>query len=146
VPDASNYVVTWRESGWTQDSIRETTASAFTLANLDPVRWHDWSVRAWCGADHFGLPAEDSLRLDLANGLPLTAGEPAWSMHPNPARDWVELEGITQPWLLLDAQGRVLQQGSARQTRIDLRRLPAGLLRVVIPSGDGPQQRALIKL
>lgn len=55
---------------------------------------------------------------------------PDWSVAPNPAKDWLQIEGLQPPFRLslYDAQGRILQQQAAfSNKRIDVQQLPKGI-------------------
>lgn len=55
-------------------------------------------------------------------------GDPTWTVVPNPVNDRIEVSGLTGPWRLFDANGRVLRQGSAAgRTAIDVSDLASGL-------------------
>lgn len=55
---------------------------------------------------------------------------PDWSVAPNPAQNWLQMEGLQPPFRLslYDAQGRLLQQEAAfADNRMDVQQLPKGI-------------------
>jgi hypothetical protein len=144
VPGATRYALRWRAEGWTEDSLRWTPLLAEGLSPVPEGPRYDWSVTAWCGEDHYGLPATDSLRL-LLGGLPdaaAPAAPAAWRLVPNPARERAVVLGAEgRRWALLSPSGRTLATGRAGEP-ILLRGRAAGAYTVRLD--DGSRQRLVV--
>jgi hypothetical protein len=141
VPGATRYALRWRAEGWTEDSLRWTPLLAEGLSPVPEGPRYDWSVTAWCGEDHYGLPATDSLRL-LLGGLPDSAAPAAWRLVPNPARERAVVLGAEgRRWALLSPSGRTLATGRAGEP-ILLRGRAAGAYTVRLD--DGSRQRLVV--
>lgn len=96
------------------------------------------------------VPAEGTVYRfqNIPSGLAKMEAPAKIHLYPNPAKDWVKIEGVAaySPYSIIDLQGRVIASGNlADNNQLDITRVPKGVYVIRVSDKDTLRLARLLK-